>query len=114
MNNSEKKLEMIEILIREFTETFENRPNMLGNPEEVNAIFFYMDKIEFILKKGHQLKYWEHSWPTFLIEKRLIIGARDMLKEKLKENGDDFSLLQHLRTEYRNKCKAYDTDNSDP
>lgn len=100
MKNDAEKIDAIQMYLEKISDAFESRPLMLGTPYEVNAIFFYLDSIYLITKGYESENYFEFSWTAFLIEKKLIIGANDMLREKLKNDDHDFSSLHTLRREF--------------
>jgi hypothetical protein len=96
----EPELCLIREVIEEFYDKFELRPHMLGSAEDVNSMFFLLDKIDFILKHGKKMNFHDHSWMAFLMHKGYIKGARNILIEELRKNNSDFSLLHSLRKEY--------------
>jgi glycosyltransferase involved in cell wall biosynthesis len=98
MTNDSERLLVIRAMLDDFWVTFKNRPAMIGTPEEISAIFFYLDKIDLISKGIDVNNYHELSWIAFLIEKKIIVGAVDSLREK--NNEIDFKFLQNLRDEY--------------
>lgn len=80
---------------------FENRPGMLGTPEEVCAVMNFLDDIEDMISGTDDVALENRSWHDFLIHKKLLHGARNKLREILRKDEMDYSLLQHLRHEYR-------------
>lgn len=100
MKNDAEKIHALKEYLEKLTEIFENRPLMLGTPYEVNALFFYLDAIDLISNGYESDNYFEFSWTSFLIEKKLIVGANDKLREQLRNDDLDFSLLHALRREY--------------
>lgn len=100
MNDSMSQVASIEEMIRNFWEDFMKRPGVLGSPEELSSIFFYIDQVEYLMLGGRPGDYWENSWMNFLVDKKLIIGARIVLKEMLLEDADAYGSLQRLREEY--------------
>jgi hypothetical protein len=100
MKNDAEKIDTLKAYLEKIFDAFESRPLMLGTPYEVNAIFFYLDSIDLITKGYDSENYFEFSWAEFLIEKKFIVGANDMLREKLKNDEHDFSLLHALRREF--------------
>ena len=73
---------------------------MLGSPVEVNAMFFYLDQIRFILDGKIDCFEFDKSWLGFLVEKKYIVGANDRLIDGLKSGEFGFDLLKKLRSEY--------------
>jgi hypothetical protein len=100
MSGDTTVLELINDLLVHFHETLESRPLMLGNAEEVNAMFYLVDRIEFIIKYKIPMDYGKFGWMAFLIDKGYIKGARDTFGEKLKEDNTNFDELKNLRKEY--------------
>jgi hypothetical protein len=101
MNKSDEKLSEIKRLISGFNQTFESRPRMLGTPENVCAILLVLDDIEAIIKNDRPVDCRETpSWLDFLVEKKLIVGAEDLLVQILRRDEFDFSYLQQLRREF--------------
>lgn len=100
MNDSGATVDRVEAMLRDFWQTFYSRPEMHGSPDELNAMFFYLDQVEFLMLGGAQSDYWECSWMAFLIERRLIVGARNLLGESLREGTEGYVQLQSLRREY--------------
>lgn len=73
---------------------------MLGSPEELSSVIFYIDQVEYLMLGGNPGEYWERSWMNFLVHSRLIVGGRNILKEELQKHEDGYVLLQDLRREY--------------
>jgi hypothetical protein len=100
INDESKKIENILSYIDYFNKTLSERPAMLGTPYELNAICFYIDVIELIAKGYIAENFHGVSWMDFLIEKKHIVGANDLLRNRLKMRDDDYSEIQYLREEY--------------
>jgi hypothetical protein len=100
MNNISENVAAIEAMLDLFWSNFRERPRMLGPAEELSSLFYYMDQVEYLLLGGDPEAYWKCSWNEFLVHKKLIVGARDLLKEDLRESGDGYERLQALRREY--------------
>jgi hypothetical protein len=100
MSNAEEKISQIKLVLMHFDDALRSRPELLGSPEEVNAIFFYLDKIRFILADKKDFEEFDKSWIGFLIKKKLIVGANDHLVEGLKSGVIGFAQLRELREEY--------------
>lgn len=97
--NAQASMEKIGLLMSNFQEVFEHRPGMLGSPIEVYSMFFYIDRVTFIVQHGREMDLSE-SWLTFMNEKGYIKGANDLVRQKLEHVGPDFSYLQAVRAEY--------------
>ena len=100
MKSDANKIKDIEACIGHFKSTFFERPLMLGTPYEVNSMFFFIDKIEVVASGYETDNHFEISWVEFLVSKKLIVGADDKLRSRLKEDDHDFSELQKLRKEF--------------
>lgn len=74
---------------------------MLGTPENVCEILLVLDDINEILENDQPIDHRKsRSWLDFLVEKKLIVGAQDLLIQILREDEFDFFYLQNLRQEY--------------
>lgn len=93
-------VEKIKAVLSEFDANFISRPEMLGTPEEVNAIFFYLDKIRFIIDGEIDYDEFDRSWTGFLIKKKYIVGASNRLIEEIRGRKDGFEILRKVRDEY--------------
>jgi hypothetical protein len=100
MNTEAEKIASILSYLDELKRIFDQRPRMLGTPYEVNSNFFYLDAIELLARGCSSDNFFEASWPEFLIQKKLIVGAKDILRENLRANDEDYSGLQALRREF--------------
>lgn len=103
----------IRAMIERFWVDFYERPQMLGKASELGSIFFYIDQIEFIVRGGDPNLYWDCSWNNFLIKKKLIIGAADLLEGRLRESEDPYRELKVLRDEYvlwRQECDEWPSE----
>jgi hypothetical protein len=100
MSEEEKKLISILGYLDELKDILDKRPRMLGTPYEINSTLFYLDAIELLAKGYEGNSFFEVSWTEFLVQKKLIIGAEDSLRNKLKKSDEDYSELQILRKEY--------------
>ncbi|WP_157510352.1 hypothetical protein [Lysobacter sp. Root559] len=98
--NPRDQVASIEGMIRDFWQSFVKRPGMLGSPEELSSIIFYIDQVEYLMLGGNPSEYWERSWMNFLVDRKLIVGGRSILKEELQKQAGDYALLQDLRREY--------------
>jgi hypothetical protein len=95
-----EKLDNISAMISRYWEAFWQRPGLLGSPRDVEAMLFYMDQFEFLLRGGHIDAYRDVCWAQFLIEKKLIRGGGNLFREALSDDLDDFQKLQALRREF--------------
>jgi hypothetical protein len=100
INDDTKKIAAIIQRVEHFNETLECRPAMLGTPYEVNAMFFFVDMIELIAKGHVTENYFDSSWADFLIHKKIIVGANDLLRSRLINDDENFSEIQKLRAEF--------------
>ena len=100
MITDHQKIKEIECRTEQFKSVFRNRPLMLGSPHEVNSMFFFVDMIDAIVSGHVTENYFDFSWMAFLTERKLIAGAHDKLRDKLKEDDQDFTELQGLREEF--------------
>lgn len=74
---------------------------MLGTPENVCEILLFLDDINEILENDQSIDHRKSpSWLNFLVEKKLVIGAQDLLIQILRKDEFDFSYLQQLCREY--------------
>lgn len=99
---NDRKIKLIEEVLRQFSSAFTFRPGMIGTPEEINSFFFLYDRIDFILKYGFSIDSKRLSWVAFLEERGYFKGARDLLVEQIRQEKqeDAYKLLQKLREEY--------------
>lgn len=104
--SAQASIEKIGLLMSNFQEVFENRPGMLGSPIEVYSMFFYIDRVTFIVQHGREMDPLSESWLTFMNEKGYTKGANDLVRRKLEQMGSDFSYLQAVRAEYTSWLKA--------
>jgi hypothetical protein len=96
-----EKIEKLKAYVSRIYEIFEKRPGMLGAPDEICVALTFLDNVNDILT-GDVDFYGdkEVSWYDFLIEKKLIVGAENKLKIRLRIDEQDYSYLQELRSEY--------------
>ncbi len=94
------KIMMIEEVVEDFFYYFNNRPQLYGSVEEIEANFLFVDRIDFILKHGTKIDHRELSWRSFLIYKKIIIGPRSILFDTIKNTEDPYDSLKKLRLEY--------------
>lgn len=95
----QETIQEIKALVADFQTFFEARPGVLGDAIEINAMFYVIDQLHFLLYKGRPVERAE-SWIEFLCLKKHITGAEDHFRPALKENPHDFLLLQKTRREY--------------
>jgi hypothetical protein len=100
MIDASRTLDNMSATVSRFREAFERCPGMLGSPRDVEAIFFYIDQFEFLLLGGNIDDYGDVCWTEFLIQKKLIRGGVNLLRETLSDDLDDFPKLQALRRDF--------------
>ncbi|TXH65379.1 MAG: hypothetical protein E6Q88_13900 [Lysobacteraceae bacterium] len=100
MKEETEKVRAIRDIIKEFDDVFNDTPGMLGAPEEIYAMFFYLDKIRFVLEESSDFDDFDKSWLGFLMHKKIIVGAANQLLENLKCGKSGYEDLKKLRKEY--------------
>lgn len=101
MSTDGEKIENLKAYVSRIYEIFEKRPGMLGTPDEICVALTFLDNVNDILTGDVELYgVKEVSWYDFLIERKLIVGAENKLKIKLRIDEQDYSYLQGLRSEY--------------
>jgi hypothetical protein len=98
---AEMKIERIQEFLSHIYTVFEKKPGMLGKPIELPSMLWVADSISDIL--DDDLTDQDHgglTWESFLIEKKLLIGAENKLARMLSSDEYEFSHLQDLRREY--------------
>lgn len=83
-----------------FWDIFEHRPGMLGTPRDLEAMFFQIDLIEYLLRGGDLDAYHRVCWNEFLIEWKHIRGGANLLRESLSNDLDGFPGLQAVRRDF--------------
>lgn len=100
VDNAERRLATTLTHLDGFWDIFESRPGMLGTPRDLEAMFFQIDLIEYLLRGGDLDAYHRVCWDEFLIERKHIRGAANLLRESLSDDLDDFPRLQAVRREF--------------
>lgn len=115
MEETEKKLKYIKKIVDDFNYFIDVNPRFLGTIKEIEANFFIIDRLNFILKYGIEIDHSEHSWVAFLSFKEFIKGSNISISNTIKENEEQYRLLKELRREYDEwvKLKMLHRENPD-
>jgi hypothetical protein len=100
VNDAERRLATTLAQLDRFWDIFERRPGMLGTPRDLEAMFFHIDQIEYLLRGGDLDAYRQVCWNEFLIERNHIRGGANLFRESLSDDLDDFPRLQAVRRDF--------------
>ncbi len=101
IDDAERRLATTLQHLERFWEIFDRRPGMLGTPRDLEAMFFQIDLIEYLLRGGDPDAYHRVCWNEFLIERKYIRGGANLLRESLSDDLDGFPRLQAVRREFQ-------------
>ncbi|MFZ2754766.1 MAG: hypothetical protein WAZ48_15150 [Lysobacteraceae bacterium] len=98
---SKMKIEKVQEFLSHIYSVFEKKPGMLGKPAELPSMLWVADCISDILRDDAIDQDRNGlTWNSFLIEKKLLVGAENKLTKILSNDDYEFSYLQELRREY--------------
>jgi hypothetical protein len=104
MVSNDEKIALINQYLERFYGILKNRPLMIGKPDQLNTVLYYLDHLSYIAKHGEDFTQ-ELSWVTFLSDKKYLQGDHDILADQLKDSSD-LRLFTELRAEYAAWFKA--------